>query len=59
VTARAEISRLLAIFNALSENDKNIVLKISESIKKPEITAIQTQDGKCQIPIRREGDIIR
>jgi hypothetical protein len=47
VTARAEIARLLAIFNGLSENDKDIVLKISETaVSKPEIiSSIQAQAG--------------
>jgi hypothetical protein len=35
VTARAEIARLLAIFNDLSENDKDVILKISETALKP------------------------
>jgi hypothetical protein len=49
MTAKAEISRLLAIFNDLSENDKDIVLKISEAVIKPEIIpSILKQPGnKC------------
>ncbi|GHV05158.1 hypothetical protein FACS189485_11710 [Spirochaetia bacterium] len=37
MTAKAEISRLLAIFNDLTEKDKDLVLKISESVTKPKI----------------------
>jgi hypothetical protein len=39
LTARAEISRLLAAFNELSESDKDIVIKISETVIKPEINS--------------------
>jgi hypothetical protein len=46
VTARAEISRLLAIFNDLSETDKDIVLKISETVIGPKIILyVQPQSG--------------
>jgi hypothetical protein len=49
VTARAEISRLLAIFNELSENDKDIVLKISETaLQSKIIPSVQAQVGKQQ-----------
>ena len=59
MTARAEIARLLAIFNDLSENDKNIVLKISETVLKPEIIPLaQTQNGGCQISEGIAGDTI-
>jgi hypothetical protein len=58
VTAKAEISRLLAVFNGLSEHDKNIVLKISETIRKPETAPAPTLDGNCQILLRREDDTV-
>jgi hypothetical protein len=48
MTAQAEISRLLDIFNALSENDKDIVLKVSETIKKPEaVSSVPGQGRNC------------
>ena len=34
MTKRDKISRLLAIFNALNDDDKDIVLQLSESLKK-------------------------
>jgi hypothetical protein len=45
LTARAEIARLLAVFNELSEGDKDMVLKISETVIKSGIApSIQNQD---------------
>jgi hypothetical protein len=56
MTTQAEIARLLAIFNDLSENDKDIVLKISETVLKPEsISSVQTQF--VDIPNGKEGDL--
>jgi hypothetical protein len=55
VTARAEIARLLATFNDLSENEKDIVLKISETVLKPEINpSVQTEAKDNQIPGGKE-----
>ncbi|GHV82289.1 hypothetical protein AGMMS49991_08470 [Spirochaetia bacterium] len=51
MTARAEISRLLAIFNDLTEKDKDLVLKISESVTKPEIvSSFPPQNEDLTIP---------
>jgi fructose/tagatose bisphosphate aldolase len=46
MTAKAEISRLLAIFNTLSENDKDLVLKVSEAIKTPKIISATPGQAK-------------
>jgi hypothetical protein len=46
MTAKAEISRLLAIFNTLSENDKDLVLKVSETIKTPKIISSTPSQAK-------------
>ncbi|GHV81849.1 hypothetical protein AGMMS49991_04070 [Spirochaetia bacterium] len=58
VTARAEIARLLAMFNDLSENKRDIVLKISEMALKPEIIpSVQAQAEDYAGMCRRHPDL--